>query len=405
MQVEKQKMTVFELTAAVLPFIEEKQYSTIYVSRLRYIFGQLNKYCVENGITRFTNELAQQFLSDYCNTEPGVVDKKYSHVRRAMDLLSDFQQCGTVMLRRRLNRSFPEAFETGANSYLSQMERNYAQPNTVTSHRNALYRFTDFLESRKVSSFQSISLDDINAYIKVILCNYSRDVSRLHLGILRKFFQYLFEHGMIKDDLSKKLPKMKYSSQPTHLPSAFSTEEIEKILSCVDRESPMGKRDYALLLLASRLGLRVSDIRGLTLKDINWQAHEIRITQTKTKEPLVLPLPAEVGWALIDYIKNARPVSDAPEIFLRVVAPYISLGNPDNILIRYMRLAHISPNRLRHHGLHALRHSLATHMLEQEIPILTIQSVLGHVSAEMTQRYTAVDIRQLKECALEVPEL
>ena len=113
--------------------------------------------------------------------------------------------------------------------------------------------------------------------------------------------------------------------QPAHLPSTLTSSQIESVLACVDRESPMGKRDYAVLLLAAKLGLRVSDIRSLRPRDIDWEKHELRITQGKTGEPLVLPLPADVGWAIIDYMKNARSVSDAPEIFLLAVAPYVSL--------------------------------------------------------------------------------
>ena len=158
-------------------------------------------------------------------------------------------------------------------------------------------------------------------------------------------------------------------------------------------------------MVASRYGLRSSDIRNLKPENIDWINHKIKITQVKTGEPLVLPLSDDVGWALIDYLKNARPNSDTAEIFLRVVPPHTVLTNPDNVLIRYMRIAGIHYDKLQHHGLHILRHSLATHMLDKEIPITTIQSVMGHISSETTKRYTAIDIHQLKECALEVPEL
>lgn len=221
----------------------------------------------------------------------------------------------------------------------------------------------------------------------------------------RKYLKYLHENGIVTEDFSEKVVSVPGPKQPVHLPSTLTSDQIEKILACVDRESPMGKRDYAILLLASRLGLRVSDIRSLRPSAIDWEKHELRITQIKTGEPLVLPLSADVGWAIIDYMKNARPVSDAPEIFLRAVAPYVSLHNLDNILIRYMRLAKIPYERLPHHGLHTLRHSLATHMLEEEIPITTIQGVLGHLSIETTERYTGIDVVQLKKCALEVPGL
>lgn len=125
---------------------------------------------------------------------------------------------------------------------------------------------------------------------------------------------------------------------------------------------------------------------------------------SQTGEPITLPLPTDVGWAVIDYLKNGRPVSDAPEIFLRAVAPYVSLQNFDNILIKHMRKAGIPLDSIKHHGLHSLRHSLATHMLDEGIPITSIQGVLGHINADSTQKYIGVNVRQLRSCALEVTD-
>ena len=282
------------------------------------------------------------------------------------------------------------------------MKNAYALPNTIASHRKTVFRFTDFINNRGVESYDRLSLDDINAFIKIILCNYARSSARCYFGVLRAFLRYLHDSGITDDDFSQKVVSVPEVRQTAHLPSTLTVEQIESVLNCVDRESPMGKRDYALLLVASRLGLRASDVRNLKVEDISWETHEIRITQVKTKEPLVLPLPTDVGWAIIDYLKNARPISDAQEIFLRVVPPYISQNNPDNVLIRYMREANIPYMRLPHHGLHILRHSLATHMLDQDIDITTIQGVLGHLNIETTKKYTGINVRQLKECALEV---
>lgn len=405
MSTDTQAMTVLELTEAVIPYIQDKDYSESYVDGFRLVFRRLNQYCYAKGVEHFTTELGQQFLLDCFGLQLGTIDRKFSRPIRAMDMLADFQQFGVVLIRRRLERTLPVQFKDHAEEYLKHMEKNYAQPNTVDSHRKTLYRFTDFLDGSGVVSYDEISLAHINSYIKIVLCNYSKPSAGCFFGIVRKFLKYLYNNSVIAEDLSAKVISVPCTKQPTHLPSTLSGEQIESVLACVDRESPMGKRDYAVLLLASKLGLRVSDIRNLKPHDIDWEKHEIRITQIKTREPLVLPLPNNVGWAIIDYMKNVRPVSDAPEIFLRVVAPYVALHNPNNILIRYMRMAKIPYERLQHHGLHTLRHSLATHMLEEEIPITTIQGVLGHLNIESTERYTGINVRQLKKCALEVPGL
>lgn len=396
------QMSVSELIEAIVPYIQKEQYSEGYIADLKLAFKQFEKYCTEREITKLTAEVVQHFLHDRYGLQPGTVNTNLSQKIRAMDMLTDFQHCGAIMIRRRLEKTFPEPFAETAEAYFSHMKNSYAQPNTIASHRKTVFRFTDFVYNRGVATYGELSIDDINAFIKIILCNYAKASAQCYFGILRKFLGFLHDSGITEDDYSHKVISIPGSRQPAHLPSTLSMEQIDAVLNSVDRESPMGKRDYALLLLASRLGLRTSDIRNLKAEDINWETHEIRITQVKTKVPLVLPLPNDVGWAIIDYLKNGRPVSEAPEIFLRVVPPYIALWNPDNVLVRYMRQANIPYKRLSHHGLHILRHSLATHMLDQDISITTIQGVLGHMNMETTKKYTGINVRQLKECALEV---
>ena len=170
----------------------------------------------------------------------------------------------------------------------------------------------------------------------VVLCNYCNDVSMEYYGILKKFLQHLAHIGKTNEDFSLKLVPVKRTAASARIPSTLTLEQIEKILSSVDRDSPQGKRDYAVLLLAVKLGIRTCDIRNLRPSNIDWEQHMISFVQIKTGEPLSLPLPVDVGWAIIDYLKNGRPVSDAPEIFLRAVAPYESLQNFDNILIKHI---------------------------------------------------------------------
>lgn len=399
---ETKQMSIPELIDAIVPYIRKEHYSDCYIRGLEQCFNQFEKYCAERKITQLTSEVTQQFLLDQYGLQPGTVNRKLSRNIRAMDMLSDFQHCGAIMIRRSLEKVFPTSFAAIANSYFVHMKNTYAQPNTIASHRKTVFRFTDFINNRGVESYDRLTIDDINAFIKIILVNYAKSSAQCYFGILRSFLRYLHDSEITEEDFSQKVISVPGVRQAAHLPSTLTEEQIESVLDCIDRESPMGKRDYALLLLASRLGLRVSDIRNLKVEDINWETREIRITQVKTKEPLVLPLPTDVGWAIIDYLKNARPISDAQEIFLRVVPPYISLKNPDNVLIRYMREANITYKQLTHHGLHILRHSLATHMLDQDIDITTIQGVLGHLNIETTKKYTGINVRQLKECALEV---
>ena len=351
------RLTVYELVERVIPCIIAKHYSENYIQGFRSTFRNLLAYCNKNEKKYFTAELAQQFMLDCYGVQPGTVERRCSRVHRAMDLLSDYQHFNAVMLRRRLNREFPAGLQEGAVNYLQKLSLHGRRENTLRSHRNVLLRFTDYLFSVGVTDYKLLSADIVNRYVKVVSCNYSNSVVRLHYSILLRFFQYLAHSGYKETDLSLKMMPIVKVSASARIPTTLDLSQIESILASVDRESPQGKRDYS----QHNFFLR---IKG----------------------------------------KNGRPVSDAPEIFLRAVAPYVSLQNFDNILIKHMRKAGIPLDSIKHHGLHSLRHSLATHMLDEGIPITSIQGVLGHINADSTQKYIGVNVRQLRSCALEVTD-
>lgn len=196
------------------------------------------------------------------------------------------------------------------------------------------------------------------------------------------------------------IPRVNYSHK-AHIPSVYAPEEIESLLAVVDRANPIGKRDYTILLLATRLGLRASDICGLCFDDVDWTNNQINIIMQKTNEPLQLPLTAEVGNAIIDYIRNGRPKSEYRNIFLRHIHPIEPMYSSSlhGMIQRYFYDAGIDIKN-RKHGPHALRHSLASNMLSNNTPLPTISNVLGHKSTATTQIYLKIDINNLAKCAL-----
>lgn len=163
--------------------------------------------------------------------------------------------------------------------------------------------------------------------------------------------------------------------------------------------------DYLVLVLAIQLGLRAGDIRRLKLDDIKWHIDKIEFIQEKTKNPLQLPLSDNVKYALIDYLKNSRPPSDDSHIFIRHRAPYRCFvkGNVFwSIINKYLDLAQIEMKD-RKHGLHAMRHSLASNLLKSNTPLPTITGILGHENSNTTKMYLRIDIEQLRTVGLEVP--
>lgn len=152
---------------------------------------------------------------------------------------------------------------------------------------------------------------------------------------------------------------------------------MKKLITAIDRGSPKGKRDYAIILLACRLGIRCTDIKNLKTDHFRWEEKKIVFIQSKTRESLSLPLTAEIGWAVIDYLKYGRPKIDCPYIFVKHMAPFGPFSEDDHIyqlIKRYMELAHL-PTLKKRRGMHSLRHSLRLKSTNQPVPIPIVRSV------------------------------
>ncbi len=207
--------------------------------------------------------------------------------------------------------------------------------------------------------------------------------------------------------MSLKVPKQaKYYYPP--VPSVWKKEDVVRMLESIDRSSPVGKRDYAILLLAARLGIRVGDIKSLKLTDLNWATKTIEIRQDKTKNIATYPILGDIGWALIDYLKNGRHSSSSPYVFLRTYAPYEAFGKDANlhyIIVKYTRLSGIKVPRGKRYGMHSLRHSLASSLLESGTPLPVISEILGHLSSKSTGIYLHTGIKKLKMCAINPEEV
>ena len=168
----------------------------------------------------------------------------------------------------------------------------------------------------------------------------------------------------------------------------------------------MGKRNYAIILLGSRLGLRRSDICRLEFSNLDWDLNEINITQHKTQRLLTIPMPKEVGESLVDYILHGRPQSSSSYVFLNATPPYapISASLVTRTVSDAMREARIDL-RGRHHSAHSLRHSLAAQLLKENVSVHVISSLLGHSTSASTMPYLSVDKNMLLRCSLDVPQV
>lgn len=269
--------------------------------------------------------------------------------------------------------------------------------NTKTGYLGILNRLAIYADMHGIYP-KDISMNELTKFLS------SKQNSSAHvLGTIRRFFRYMYDEHIINADMAVLLEGIR-PKRYEKLPSYYDREEVMKIEQAVDRTSALGKRDYAIILLASRLGLRSSDISRLTFSDLDWDTNNIRIVQCKTQKPLALPLLSDVGNAIIDYARYGRPKTDISNIFLTAHKPYgqISSAGMSSIVTNYIYKAGIQLKG-RHTGSHSLRRSLATTLLENDIMLPVISECLGHSCSTSTMYYLGIDVKSLLKCFLEVP--
>jgi len=218
---------------------------------------------------------------------------------------------------------------------------------------------------------------------------------------LRSFLQYARYQGYINIDLSASVPTVANWSKAS-IPKSLPPDQVELVLAHCDRQTAVGRRDYAILLLLARLGLRAGEIVSLSLDDIDWQAGLITV-RGKSNHLSQLPLPIDVGEAIVAYLQNGRPLSTSRALFLRGQAPITSFKGPAAVskLVRHalIRAGIDSPYK----GAHQFRHTLATEMLRQGASLAEIGELLRHRNPQTTTIYAKVDLVSLRKLALPWP--
>lgn len=235
-----------------------------------------------------------------------------------------------------------------------------------------------------------------------------RQVRRLHLKRAkllttapRSFFQYARYRGEIRLDLATVVPSVANWSMPS-IPRGIAPDQVRQLLSQIDRSTAVGRRDYAILLLLARLGLRSGEVTYLELEDIDWKDGCLSV-HGKSGRRTQLPLPKDVGEAIVAYLQHGRPHSTSRRVFLRAKAPIRGFLSPCAVgsIVRHaiLRAGIEAPTT----GAHQFRHGLATQMLRQGASLAQIGELLGHSSPETTKIYTKVDLEALRTLALPWP--
>jgi site-specific recombinase XerD len=273
------------------------------------------------------------------------------------------------------------------------------RPETVVSYRHHLACFEAFLDRIGVTGLRELSPAILSAFVAERSgAGLARTTVRGGCGVLRVFLRYAHRQGLLAADLSKAV-EWPVAYQLSGIPRSITWAEVARVLGAVERRSPCGKRDYAILLLLVTYGLRAREVAALTLDDIDWRRDRLAIPGRKAGHSTAFPLSAVVGEALVDYLRHGRPPSSDRHVFFRAVAPVrpISRVAVSACARRYLLQAGVQVPRP---GSHTLRHTCVQRLVDDGFGFKAIGDFVGHRSPASTAIYAKVAIEPLRQVAL-----
>ena len=397
-----------ELTSNAGNYLElELGYALKTSHSYRRIWRQVREFMFASGMTHYDESVEKQFLRfkfQDKNRQDLTVNQRVTY--NGLKMLTEFDNTGKISVPARLSK-YPLEFKGLIGNIIVKFLHDKKQTNpsrsTFHNYQRNLFDLMKYCECQGISSVEHIDLATLLNFINQ--CDSTKKtVIILTISAIRAFMQYLFDQNHIAIDYSEKIPRYKAVQQPK-IPSTYSKEEVKKLIASIDRTSAIGKRNYVIIIIASRLGLRASDISRLKFEYLNWNTNTIEMPQFKTGKQLILPLLTDVGNAIIDYLKYGRPESKEPYVLLTARPPY-GRFTTSNIVTHVVQRAMINAGidiKNRKFGPHALRHSLGFRMLEKSTALPVISEVLGHQSSESTRYYLRIDLTSMQQCMLDVP--
>jgi site-specific recombinase XerD len=372
----------------------------------RGCWRRLERFFASRGVQEFSLDVAMAWVDQACG---GFFDKEQAGTLKTTDvylfrvaaMLDDFAVRGAVL--RRYSRTVGKLTAGQAevvSRFQAWLQGAGCAASTVRAYATVAGEFLGFTGRR--GGLAGLDAGVMGAFVAT-LAGYQAKTVEHKLCALRSLLRFAAGEGLVDVAVLETVPAAK-STRQARIPSVWDPAEVTKILQAIDRGNPCGKRDYATILLITRLGLRGVDVKRLRFADLDWPGNRLSMVQAKTGRRVVLPLLKDVGWAIIDYVQHGRPACDCPEVFVRHTAPIGPFSDQDHlhqILAKHARAAHVPLGEERRHGMHSLRHTLATRLLEDGTPVEQIADILGHQQVASTGAYLKSSLRLLAQCALD----
>ncbi|HAQ49510.1 MAG TPA: hypothetical protein DCR37_10755 [Glaciecola sp.] len=290
-------------------------------------------------------------------------------------------------------------------SYLLWL-KNYQHlaPGTIDVRRHSIRLFLLWLGLQATcKGLEQLSAQQVETFFLTQAKSMGPSARRSLQAALRTFFRFCLQKGFIKRSLDKAVPTIRVYKLAT-VPRAISEADAKRLLESIDRSTPVGKRDYAIITLLYTFGVRGGQVAALRLTDIDWAKAQVLFRAMKQGKDTLLPLPEDVGHCLLDYLKDARPNSQCPAVFLTSRGPHRALCHSSmvsELVRRHLVKAGID---LPTKGAHLFRHCFAGRMIQQGNSLKSVADLLGHRALSTTFIYTKIDFNALKQVALPWPQ-
>ena len=397
------RKTIGQLADAALLELKNQNFANITITHYRQKFAKIVGCSTAIGDIFLSDGFAKKYLLSVYGWDMDSTVKPSAHVTgalRAVRILMHFEKNGQIPGRPSQEKTPPACYAFHFNVYIAECAERGLSGTTISNRSGDICNLLVYARNRQITKISEMDGNFIDEYLHLCSDKTPGAMPRI-LSSLRCFLRSMFSNAYTSNDLSLFIPSAsRYPTKPVS--KLWTQDEVKSLMGCIGRSDSKGKRDYAIMLLIVKYGMRVGDILNLKLSDIEWESMTIRFRQEKTSVINALPILDDVGWALADWITNARPKqASTTHVFIRLTAPYGGMKSLDDVLAKRMAAAGISKLVGIKSGAHSLRHALASNMLGQ-VPLPVITAVLGHSSSSSTTVYLHSDIEGLRQCALDM---
>ncbi len=315
-------------------------------------------------------------------------------------LLSVLREAGTIALAALPPLTPHEQIFEAFSSYLRE-ERGLA-PKSIVNHLPVIRLFLREVCPGGAGDLGRISRESVTRYVERHAGDWSAGTGKAMCWALRAFLRYLHCKELNQLALAGCVPSIR-SWKLAGLPTYLAAAQVQKVLDGCDRATALGRRDYAILVMLAKLGMRAGEVATLTLDDIDWRSGEMLI-RAKGRQRARMPIPPDVGAAVIAYLRDGRPKSSCRRLFLRTMAPNVGFASGGAVtVIAKTALERVGIRGYAHQGAHLFRHSLATELLRSGATLSEIGQLLRHESHDTTRIYAKVDVEALRTLSLPWP--